>query len=115
MVIGSDSWPQRLRTVISRLAAGADEQRNYLQRLGTSPSADELALEFDDVLSARFAPGRQEALDPKALQQIQELDAVLRDMSGADNAHLWTVDALETSAEWSRVRQLAAAVLAVLG
>ena len=95
-----------LKTTLQRLAAPAREQVKYLRDLGTYPSLDELALEFDDALS----PVRHE-LD--ALTVLRELDELLHRMSGPANAELWEPGAL-TGDEWQRVRALAASALASL-
>lgn len=95
-----------LRKAVERLAAAAGEQEAYLRQLGTTPSTDELALEFSDVLMVERGnlgePARTAAL---------LLDQYLTEISGAENADLWTVAALHGSAEWARIRRLAADVL----
>jgi len=93
---------QQFREVVLRLASSADEQRAYLRKLGTAPLADELALEFSDLL-----PVVQDTLDESARRVARRLDEYLVGFSGEANAELWTVDALERAPEWTRVRDLA--------
>ena len=68
--------------------------------------AEELALGFDHwwlCVSSRATGvlmGDQQRL-------LQEIDSRLSLMSGAENAQLWSDDALRTDPAWQRVRQLA--------
>ena len=45
-----------LREALEHLAADAEAQAAYLRKLGTWPSLDQLALEFDDVAEASGSP-----------------------------------------------------------
>lgn len=94
------------RKTVERLAASAQEQEAYLRRLGTAPSADELALEFSDVLMVE-----RENLDEATRKAALILDRHLTEFSGPEKAELWTVAALHEAFEWARVRQLATEVL----
>ncbi len=99
-----------LIATLERLAASGAQQEAYLRRLGTAPSLDELALEFDD----EYAPLRHRPSDPQAStfdEALAALDACLRRFGGASNAHLWVVEALERP-EWQEVRRLAQRALA---
>ena len=93
-----------LRESVARLAADAPAQRRYLERLGVAPSADELALEIDDVLASVV-----DALPEATQRLLRQLDAMLDALSAQD---LWTTDALVTRPEWADVRRLAQSVLA---
>jgi hypothetical protein len=98
---------ERLLTAVENLASPADRQKAYLVSLGVAPSADELALEFDDAMSGVSA---EAALSEK-------LDAIgnqLAAMSGEENSHLWQMGALVKSPEWATVRTLAAEALVLL-
>lgn len=97
----------KLRNAVERLAASPQEQEAYLRRLGTAPSADELALEFSDSLIVE-----QNNLDEPARHSALLLDQYLTKISGSEKAELWTVKALYGSSEWAHVRQLATDVLA---
>ncbi|MDQ6777512.1 MAG: hypothetical protein M3071_15150 [Actinomycetota bacterium] len=94
-----------LRRTVERLAASPADQRDYLQRLGTLPSLDELALELDDELQRARGLGTH-----RGSASLEELEAHLTAMSSPANADLWRHEALDRE-EWARVRALAAAVL----
>jgi hypothetical protein len=97
---------------VRRLAASADSQIPYLVSLGTVPSIDELALEFDDaypVFTSRIA---EFDLPHRAVESLIRLNDLLLEMSGAAHAELWTVDALAESPRWSEVRRVASEILA---
>jgi|SRR5919106_1618263 hypothetical protein len=96
-----------LRSAIQALAAPADAQ------LGRFPdfvvAADELALDFDDALLMFRQANPSLTTDQDA--ELKALDALLGQMSGTANAHLWTPRALHTASEWVRVRERAQATL----
>jgi hypothetical protein len=95
---------------VKRLAAPADEQVAYLRRLGSFPSLDELALEFNDM----FVPARATSSNAPSewADALRRLDERLDEMSGQANAELWLARALNGT-EWTQVRELARAALAV--
>ena len=96
-------WDEReLVEVVKRLAASSDEQAGYLRLLGTFPSLDELALEFDDLC------GSQGTTVPASRwrESLAKLDAALSAMSGTEHAYLWTAEALDRP-EWAEIRALA--------
>ena len=101
------SDPASLRASVELLASEASVQEQYLRRLGTWPSADELALELDDVLPAALASG----LPASVAESASALDAYLVELCGPARAELWTQEALRTAPEWERARELARAVL----
>ncbi|MEV6713271.1 hypothetical protein AB0M48_14665 [Lentzea sp. NPDC051208] len=91
---------------VRRLAMPAEAQRAYLEAIGTAPSADELALEFDDVLP------QLRSLDAEAVALAERIDALLEAMSGP--SPVWHVDALAVSPRWASLRALAAELLRLL-
>ncbi|MGW6444825.1 hypothetical protein [Lentzea sp. NPDC055074] len=91
---------------VRRLAMPAEAQRSYLESIGTAPSADELALEFDDVLH------HLRGLDAEAVALAERIDALLDTMSGP--SPVWRVDALACSPQWASVRELATELLRLL-
>ena len=100
---------EQLIVAISRLARPAESQIAYLEALGLGTTADELALELDDVVEAALAvPGllslRQQSL-------VRSLDDQLREMSDPERAELWSQQALRTSPAWSEIRNQARVVL----
>lgn len=97
-----------LREILMRLASPSSSQRDYLHRLGSSPSTDELALELDDVWPAvrPFA-----SADLRAA--CDALDAWFASFSGSEHEALWYIDALDQPA-WCKARELAVRALALL-
>lgn len=97
------------------LGAPAETQLAYLRKLGTYPSLDELALEFDDEYGrVRPEDGPDEnTLSPDTAAALAALDAKLTSMSRAINGQLWQPPALH-GPEWSQTRSLALAALAAL-
>jgi hypothetical protein len=103
---------EQLLEVVERLGKPAEEPIDYLRQLGSAGSADELALELDDIAPAAVArPGLVTAEQEAG---IQALRSQLERMGGQDNAELWTDFALRTAEEWVEVRRLATAALAEL-
>jgi len=72
---------------------------------------DELDLEFDDgwVLLNSFLEA--DLIPRAAVPALTRLDAALSQMSGPENANLWTTAALADRPEWDDVRALALSVL----
>ena len=99
---------KQLLESLERLAHGAAIQREYLTSLGAGP--DELALEFDAVAEAAMAS----CTNPAAIAVVKDLDAFLDQISGRENASLWTSEALGRSPEWETVRVKAARCLELL-
>lgn len=94
-----------LQTALAKLAAPATEQIAYLKKLELLPSADELALEFDDLVGLVPRLVEQGYLTQAQAQQLRGLDDILTEMSGSDE--LWTENALREHAIWREVRRLA--------
>lgn len=94
-----------LSGAVARLAMPAREQIEYLEQLGTAPSVDELALEFDDLYVPVTARWRATGDRSELLGLLAQVDAAL----GAQTA--WTVDDLD-SKSWVEIRQLAKSALA---
>lgn len=102
---------EQLRSAVKLLASSADDQLEYLEGLGSSDLADELALELDDVREAVIAEGvltsQQEAL-------LRSLDDQLESMSGVEQSAMWRAQALRTDERWAEVRRRAGALLRTL-
>jgi hypothetical protein len=101
---------EQFQQALQRLASSAQEQESYLVKLGTAPSADELALEYSDALELVQAD-----LDETVRGAARQLDRYLEEISGREHAELWTVAALHVAPEWMHVRELASSVLELLG
>lgn len=118
-----DETMTRLKWSIQALAAPAAAQVRLFPRFVCV--ADELAVDFEEALRGiRSAgssdagdreetegPERAGALSPAQRAAVDALDAQLEKMSGPERAEMWTDDALHNSAEWTRVRHLAALAL----
>jgi hypothetical protein len=95
-----------LLEAVTRLAADAQEQEQYLRQQGTWPSLDELVLDLDDVERAATVPA-------EAVAPLRRLSEKLDAMSGPANSRLWGPDAL-SDPEWNDVRLVAADALTAL-
>lgn len=73
--------------------------------------ADELALNFDE----RFRAVSNHEFTPKQRSLLIALDTALADMSGPENADLWTDTALENNPLWLEIRQKARRALETFG
>ena len=112
--LGQRRWlVEKLREALARVAGQPEEQVEYLRRLGSPESADELALELDDIAEAALS--REGPLTPEQRSRIRELDQKLDGMSGVEKADLWTETALRSTKEWEEVRQCAKVALDELG
>lgn len=103
---------QRFMWAVQALAVPASEQQRLFPEF--AETADELALDHEEaqasflkVAGAHLSPGQREA--------VRLLDQQLERMSGPEGARFWTLEALDTAAEWERVRELAVAVLREMG
>jgi hypothetical protein len=97
-----------LREALERLAAEPETQVRYLQRLGSWPSLDELALELDDVAAAS-----ESWASPALRDHVRLLSMKLDEMSGEANARLWQSEAIRTG-QWGDVRDLASEALEIM-
>jgi hypothetical protein len=93
------------------LAADARAQADWLAECGVV--TDEIALDFDHAYRMAETLAAEGQLDPGVLPGLREIDALLSGMSGAENSHRWTPDALSADEGWNRARQLARRVLVV--
>jgi hypothetical protein len=97
-----------LREALERLAAEPETQVRYLQRLGSWPNLDELALELDDVAAAS-----ESWASPVLRDHVRLLSMKLDEMSGEANARLWQSEAIRTG-QWGDVRDLASEALEIM-
>jgi hypothetical protein len=108
--------PTRLVASLMRAVAiaafPAAAQEAWLWSIGLDwPNVDELAMEVGEgtLLAPQFVD--EGWLPAETLEPLRVLDAALEKMSGEDNAHLWTLEALRTAPEWAECRKLALCVL----
>jgi hypothetical protein len=96
------------------LALPADSQKLWLSSLGLPGQplyADELAMEFDDGVRLLDQFVSSGWLKGAAADRLRVLDGLLTEMSGSENAELWTLEALESSPRWEAVRASARSAL----
>jgi hypothetical protein len=110
-VIGVYGRLRLLTDALKLLAAEPDSQLDHLRRLGRrlerKENIDELALEFDDIAPAVDLMLTNGEINKAQRDCVAELDRYLKQVSGQENAHLWTVEALPSAQEWKEVRRLA--------
>ncbi|MGH4029261.1 hypothetical protein ACQB60_10045 [Actinomycetota bacterium Odt1-20B] len=112
---GSSFRRRLLIESLTLLAADAAAQTAWLDAYGVA--TDEIALDFDHAfgmtegLVAGAGAGAEGQLDQGVMADLREIDALLGEMSGAENADRWTRAALSADAGWSRARELARRVL----
>jgi hypothetical protein len=97
---------------VGLLAVGRESQVQYLERIRTAPSTDELALDFDE--SFRMLPMFENAglLDERILGPLTRIDEILTAMTRDQVG--WEIDALDSD-QWCQVRAEALEVLMRLG
>ncbi|MEU6610177.1 hypothetical protein ABZ922_34890 [Streptomyces shenzhenensis] len=91
------------------LAADAQTQAAWLAKHGIV--TDEIALDFDHAFGMAEALVDEGQLGHGVLPDLREIDTVLGEMSGAENAGRWTRAALSVDDGWSQTRRLARRVL----
>ena len=99
---------------VAVLALPAEDQAAWVDSLGVGPVVDELALELGDgaLLAQQFVDAGWLGAD--VLSPLRALDALLKDMSGPDNASLWETSALDSLPQWAEVRERAKEVLGAI-
>lgn len=105
---------ESLVDAVAVLALNPEKQLEYLQEIGLPDGVDELALGYDAIAAAADDMVRLQELDLIQCKEIKKLNRMLQDMSGRDNAMLWTNEALFTADEWKDVRHLAEECLRLL-
>ncbi|MFI6107500.1 hypothetical protein [Streptomyces sp. NPDC051310] len=91
------------------LAADAPSQVAWLTKHDVV--TDEIALDFDHALGMAEALVDEGHLNSGVLPDLRENDAVLSEMSGAENADRGTKGALSGDEGWAQTRRLARRVL----
>jgi hypothetical protein len=102
---------QQLREAISHLAAPAEEQAAYLDKVFSSLTGDsaeygndELALEFGGIYDAASHMLEFGEITQQEIDAAKPLDTLLSRWSGAANADFWTREALFDDPRWQEVR-----------
>jgi hypothetical protein len=104
----------RLVEVLGRLAADAHVQVGYLDRLGAGDSADELALELDDVIGLLDELVNEGLIVEMTAAAVRDVDGKLEQFSGAAYHALWTREALQGADVGAQVRRLASTALRLI-
>lgn len=91
------------------LALSSDEQIKYLKELGTYPSTDELALQFEDAY-LKFVGDYNEGIisstkSGNLLEDMKNVNEILNNMSDSKIFSLWNVESLNEE-HWNQVRLL---------
>ncbi|MYR25468.1 MULTISPECIES: hypothetical protein [unclassified Streptomyces] len=97
--------------VLGLLSAEPDRQAEYLQASGVG--ADEILLQFDDVLHVARARVGDRSLSHEEYILLQSINGHVDAVSAAPES-IWTVAALEERVEWRELRAAARAVKASL-
>ncbi|MFD5570286.1 hypothetical protein [Streptomyces cadmiisoli] len=101
---GLANFRQWALSVVDLLGADPDRQTAFMQE--SRVGADEILLQFDDLLhvaSARADDGSLKHEDHLLIKSIKEGTAAVS--NGPDS--IWTVEAIEESAEWRDLRVVA--------
>jgi hypothetical protein len=92
------------------LADTSDNQTAYLIKLGTSPSTDELALQFTDtyqVFKGKLEEGNEtNVFNETALKKLESINLFFDEMGNIQNNSFWDISCLD-GIEWSNIRRLA--------
>ena len=94
---------------IELLASTSDGQRRYLKQIGTFPSADELALEFDDAYRP-FISQAEADFQNLIMIGLSKIDSLLNLYSDMKDKTIWSEEALD-NIYWTEVRDTAISVL----
>jgi hypothetical protein len=107
--------PQYRANLIAQLelvAAPAATQIAYLREHRFS--SDELALDLNDLCLLASQAVELGLISTAVHDSLARLDEHFDAISGQQNAHLWTDDALKCSAEWRAARSTAEVCLSIL-
>jgi hypothetical protein len=99
------------------LASPQDKQINYLTELGTLPSTDELAIQFDDsykVFLGTVNENKECPYDKKTFEILNTISSIFDEMSNKSNNDFWKISSLGQN-EWNKVRKLAKEALKLMG
>ncbi|WP_116790178.1 hypothetical protein [Flavobacterium psychrotrophum] len=97
--------------VLNTLASSKEEQVSYLIAIGTFPSTDELAIEFDDeykILLGILNDKKNSFLNSHLnfLNKLNEIDSIFAEMNHANVKIFWDAASLG-SEKWNKIRERA--------
>jgi hypothetical protein len=98
----------QLDLFLFQLTRPATEQIDWLMHLDPPAHAPEdIAVDFCDF--AILAPQLRSAfpISEQTLGRVAAVDAAIDEISGLENAQLWTLDALANDPKWENIRNLA--------
>jgi hypothetical protein len=98
---------QLLINSIKSLAFSSETQRDYLKQIGTFPSLDELALDFDDAYRPFVGELATHPSNPITLS-LQKINLLLDSFS--EDKTIWTEESLDNKS-WTELRAIAASIL----
>lgn len=107
-------WIQQFEALLLVLASDSEVQKQYLEKIGASPSADELALELDDMMWLLDESSKENTLSGEFIESVRKIDLAFSKMSDANNELIWRVNALDDFKEWENIRLLAKNALSLL-
>lgn len=100
----------QLLKILAILASTKDKQIDYIVKLGTFPSTDEFALEFDDAYKVFLGiideKENDKSINPIFINKLSEIDFIFETMSSEGNDDFWNISSLSLS-EWNKIRELA--------
>ena len=106
-----------LVSALAILAYPKTKQVNFLIELGTLPSTDELAIQFDEAYKVFLGIVNENKKYPYSKDLFKILDAinsVFDEMSNKSNNDFWETTSL-SGVEWNKVRELAKEALQLMG
>jgi|GEM_PF-3397730 len=107
----------QIKEALKILAEAKDNQIAYLEDLGTSPSTDELALQFDDtyqVFKGYLGDQFGDILCKKRiLKKLDSISLIFDEMSAIPNNSFWNISSLDNK-EWANIRKIAVETLPLI-
>jgi hypothetical protein len=97
-----------LFNVLAVLASPAEAQVDWLKRIGTYPSTDELAIELSDWSLLVPQLVELQLVDDSFVHQLAAVEVALDEIQSASK---WSLDDLATSSLWERTRTAAGKAL----
>ena len=99
--------------VVQALAQSPDVQSNLFPDFVNV--ADELVLDWGDVVESEYFLQIKKGFSSEQQQAISGLESYINEISGKNIDTVWTTEAIYTSEEWVRIRNLAKEVIQLMG
>ncbi|MBB2968522.1 hypothetical protein [Leifsonia aquatica] len=107
----ADELLVRLMASVRALAANPTVQLESLASMGPGAGGDELTIEFDRLFRPAVALLSSSPRDRAYMLRLADLDDWLASLRNRSDPSLWTAEAIARSDEWTKLRELASAVL----